>query len=623
MVLENNEKEAYMIPGDPLRNLVVRLGLGGAKLPLVLVGILAAFVPPLILILLGFFIETVAIGEGLASAESTLQLGPYLVIAASTIGTKSGLQLIAILVGSGLLLGFAYAFLLSLYYRMVYKFAIEAAIRCYEQAAVKNEELAVSRGVSGQNAELDQWFQNHVPNIRTSLFAWQKSWPRLAVQAVLFLAIAALMNFWITATALICIGLLAQFVSWLGARQKSQAPSILQRVWQHEQRLAEVCRSIALLSTVRSKTAAHELLQDEVKHFRAAANSLASTQSWKTPLLIFFSAGLISIFCVVLGIQLLDRRANFDLASAITLGLAICGVALSLVRLQRQRNSLPTARKVATEVLAFLDTPVPMVSSAATQPRHELSLKNRLLIEHVTLEDSSGRKLLRDVTVDLKPKQVVAVVSSRNVEAKTLAELLLGFGRPVSGRMVFDDHLVTDIDPDDFPKKCIWVSSTGPLLQGTIEDNLRSAFHHRDMVDLTDAVRAMNAYDAVQQFENGLATLVTSDDDRLNPDLRYRLGLARALLKAPALIVAEEPDEPVSSPVETATTDAIRNLANSGPLVVVLPRRLATLRSADHVVLVHDHTVIDSGTHAELIQRSELYRHLTYVRFSPLREIGG
>lgn len=611
-----------MQAGDSLNKLTQRLGLSGARIPLILVGILAAFIPPLLLVLLGFFIEVVAVGNGLSTPESVLNLGPFLKVSSAAIGTKSGLQLLVILVSVGLGLGIAYALLMLAYYRMVYQFAIQAAVQCYVQAATKNEELAVSRGVSGQNAELAQWFENHVPNIRTSLFAWQKSWPRLAVQALLFLAIAALMNFWITATALICIALLGQFVAWLSHRSRNEAPATLQKVWQAEQRLADVCRSIALLSTVRSKSAAHDLLNEEVKHFRGAASMLAASQTWKTPLLICFSAGLISIFCIVLGVQLLDRRANFDLASAITLGLAISGVALSLVRLQKQRSLLPAAKRVASEVLAFLDTPVPMLSTSNSSTKHPLSLANRMLIEHVTLEDSQGRRLLHDVTLDLKPKQVVAVVSSRAVEAKTLAELMLGFGRPVSGRMVFDEHLVSEIDAEDFPKKCIWVSATGPLLQGTIEDNLRAGLVHRDMVDLTDAVRAMNAYDAVQQFENGLSTLVTMDDDRLNHDLRYRLGLARALLKSPALIVAEEPDIPVSLPIETATTEAAKKLADTGPLVIVLPKRLNTLRSADLVVLVHDHTVVDSGTHAELIQRSELYRHLTYVRFSPLREVG-
>jgi ABC-type multidrug transport system fused ATPase/permease subunit len=142
------------------------------------------------------------------------------------------------------------------------------------------------------------------------------------------------------------------------------------------------------------------------------------------------------------------------------------------------------------------------------------------------------------------------------------------------------------------------------------------------MAELTDAVRAMNAYEATQQFENGLSTLVTSEDERLQPDLRFRLGLARALLRSPALVVAEEPELAVTAPIEVATTAAVRNLADTGTLVVVLPKRLTTLRSADQVVLVHNHSILDIGTHSELLMRSELYRHLNYLRFSPLRDIG-
>jgi ABC-type multidrug transport system fused ATPase/permease subunit len=88
------------------------------------------------------------------------------------------------------------------------------------------------------------------------------------------------------------------------------------------------------------------------------------------------------------------------------------------------------------------------------------------------------------------------------------------------------------------------------------------------------------------------------------------------------LVVAEEPELAVTAPIEVATTAAVRNLADTGTLVVVLPKRLTTLRSADQVVLVHNHSILDIGTHSELLMRSELYRHLNSLRFSPLRDIG-
>ncbi len=611
-----------MAKSDPLKRLIAKLSLRGSRFPLLIVGTLSALFPPALLLILGFFIEVISRKHGLQDSGASLSLGPYLNVSQRYIGSFNDLQIVLGLVAGGVVLAVAYALLLSLYYRLAYRFAVDAAVRCYEQAALKNEELAISRGVSGQNLSLLKWFESHIPSIRTSLFAWEKAWPRLMVQAILFLAIAALMNFWVTAVALISLLLLGQFLSWLSHRQKANVPLLFEKVWQHEQRLAEVCRNIALLSTVRSKSAAYTLMQEEVRQFRSVATALAVSQSWRTPLMIFCTAIVIGVFCLVLGIQLIDRQPEFDLAAALTLGLAVCGVAFSLSRLVRQRSTLPQARNAAQEILTFLDTPVPVPLTNGTQHQSPLTLKNRILIEHVTLEDSTGRRLLQDVSLELVPKKVVAIVSSRAVESKTLAELLLGFGRPLSGRMLFDESLVTDIDPEEFPQKCIWVSATGPLLHGTIEENLRSSHKQTDMVDLTDAVRMVNAYDAIQQYENGLSTIVSSDDERLSADLRYRLGLARALLKSPALVVAEEPDEPVSSDIESESTDAIRNLAAAGPLVLVLPKRLSTLRLADEVILIHDNTIVMTGTHADLIQQSELYRHLTYVRFSPLRLIG-
>lgn len=611
-----------MISKDPLRALESRLGVSRSQPSLMIPGILTAIIPPCLLILIGFVLQILASPRGLEPPK-LLQLGPFLTIPVDRwFGEQSELRLVVGLVSAGLVLTLFYSLLLAFFYRSAYRFAIDVAIACYKQAAAKNEELAVSRGVSGQNAMIAQWYQSHVPSIRSALFAWCKSWPRLLLQAILFLTIGAMMNLWVALMAVISLALLGQVFVWASNRHKRQAPSLQKKILQQEQQLGQVSQNIALLSTVRSKESAHDLLSDEIRNFHTISASLASLHSWKTPLLIFITALLVAFFSVVMGVQLIDRKQEFSLAAAITLGLAIAGATISLIRLLRQKSSVPVARKSAAEILDFLNSPVPVALKSPTAKKDGLSLNNRLLLNHVTLQDSKGERLLQDISLELKPKEVVAIVSSRAVEGKALAELLLGFGRPLSGRMLFDEELVSDIDPEDFPKKCIWVSTNGPLLHGTIEDNLRGGLTHCDMAELTDAVRAMNAYEATQQFENGLSTLVTAEDDRLQPDLRFRLGLARALLRSPALVVAEEPELPVTAPIEVATTAAVRNLADTGTLVVVLPKRLTTLRSADQVVLVHNHSILDIGTHSELLMRCELYRHLNYLRFSPLREIG-
>jgi ABC-type multidrug transport system fused ATPase/permease subunit len=99
------------------------------------------------------------------------------------------------------------------------------------------------------------------------------------------------------------------------------------------------------------------------------------------------------------------------------------------------------------------------------------------------------------------------------------------------------------------------------------------------------------------------------------------LGIARAILRQASIVVVEEPATRVDSKTEQETIDAIRALVKPNNISVLLPQRLTTLRQCDQIILLHDHQIADVGTHAELLQRSDLYRHLNYVRFSPLRHV--
>ncbi len=86
-------------------------------------------------------------------------------------------------------------------------------------------------------------------------------------------------------------------------------------------------------------------------------------------------------------------------------------------------------------------------------------------------------------------------------------------------------------------------------------------------------------------------------------------------------MLIEEPDKHVEAAVEQDSLEAICSLVKPTSITVLLPHRLLSLRQCDSVILLHDHKVVDIGTHNELLQRCDLYRHLNYVRFNPFRSV--
>jgi ABC-type multidrug transport system fused ATPase/permease subunit len=102
----------------------------------------------------------------------------------------------------------------------------------------------------------------------------------------------------------------------------------------------------------------------------------------------------------------------------------------------------------------------------------------------------------------------------------------------------------------------------------------------------------------------------------MQPDELFRIGLTRGLIKKPKLILAEEPSQRVNLRTEMETCEALLQLRNQKVTIVTLAKRLSTLRSADQILVLHDHKLAGVGTHSELLESSEIYRHLNYLQFS-------
>jgi ABC-type transport system involved in cytochrome bd biosynthesis fused ATPase/permease subunit len=297
--------------------------------------------------------------------------------------------------------------------------------------------------------------------------------------------------------------------------------------------------------------------------------------------------------------------------------LCLMGATVSAVRLERTVRELKLVESAADELNRFL-------SLVAEQPHDEelkelVRINEQVELEHVTLQDSNGRKLLEDVSVVFKPGQLIGVVASQPLQAHALVELLMGFGRPVSGRMLVDGDLIANLKSHSLTNCAHWVASDGAIVTGSVLENLRKTTGAVGDEALHAALTAARLKMAIQKLPDETLTLITPDDDRLSADEAFRIGLARAALRGASVVVVEEPELRAEAEVEEESLEAICSLVNPQTITIVLPQRLLTLRQCDVVIMLHNHRIADAGRHAELLQRNELYRHLNYLRFNPFR----
>jgi ABC-type multidrug transport system fused ATPase/permease subunit len=135
-------------------------------------------------------------------------------------------------------------------------------------------------------------------------------------------------------------------------------------------------------------------------------------------------------------------------------------------------------------------------------------------------------------------------------------------------------------------------------------------------LDLVSVAKEARVSEGILNLADGFGTMLSSNDERLAPDQLYRLGIARALIRRPSIIVAFEPKQRVSSQDEFDSLSALVTLKDMGATVLVVPERLSTLRAADQIIVFQEGRVVASGTHQKLLEDSELYRHFNYIRFS-------
>jgi subfamily B ATP-binding cassette protein MsbA len=248
-------------------------------------------------------------------------------------------------------------------------------------------------------------------------------------------------------------------------------------------------------------------------------------------------------------------------------------------------------------------------------------MQGHVAFENVSFAYGDGPEVLHDISFEVKPGEVVALVGLSGAGKSTVADLIPRFYDVTGGRIAIDGVDIREVQLESLRRQIGIVPQETWLFAGTLRDNI--AYGRRDATDeeIYNAAYAANAY-FIEGMSDRFDTVVGERGVRLSGGERQRIAIARAILMNPRLLILDEATSSLDASSEALVQEALDQLMR-GRTTIVIAHRLSTILGANRILVMDQGQIVESGTHPELLACGGLYARLYERQFrAELKEEG-
>ena len=238
-----------------------------------------------------------------------------------------------------------------------------------------------------------------------------------------------------------------------------------------------------------------------------------------------------------------------------------------------------------------------------------------IVFEHVYFGYEPGKPIIRDLNLTVKRGQTVAIVGPTGAGKSTIINLLMRFYDADSGRILMDGTDIRDMTREDLRKNMAMVLQDTWLFNGTIYDNLRYGRLDARRDEVIAAAKLAGVHHFIKTLPGGYDMIVNEEGSNISQGEKQLLTIARAILKAPQILILDEATSSVDTRLEKHLQEAMATVIENRTSFIIA-HRLSTIRNAD-LILVLDHgDVVEQGRHTELLKKGGFYARLYNSQFS-------
>jgi ATP-binding cassette subfamily B protein/subfamily B ATP-binding cassette protein MsbA len=239
----------------------------------------------------------------------------------------------------------------------------------------------------------------------------------------------------------------------------------------------------------------------------------------------------------------------------------------------------------------------------------DLELRGEVRYEHVEFGYIEGIPVLKDISFDVRPGHVLAIVGPTGAGKTTLVSLLIRFFDPWAGKVLIDGVDIRDLRLHSLRKQVAMVMQEPFILPLTVAENIAYGKPEATEEEIVNAAIAANAHDFIQRLPNGYQSVIGERGATLSGGEKQRLSLARAFVVDAPILVLDEPTSAVDARTERLLLDALERLMVDRTTIVIA-HRLSTIQAADQILVLDQGTIVERGAHEELLSSEGLYAGL-------------
>lgn len=269
----------------------------------------------------------------------------------------------------------------------------------------------------------------------------------------------------------------------------------------------------------------------------------------------------------------------------------------------------------AGRVMEILDTPPDVRDSPDAR---DAELRGHVRYEDVTFGYESDRPVLKGISFEARPGEVIAIAGPTGAGKTTLVNLLVRFFDPWSGRITVDGQDIRQLRVRSLRQQVAIVLQEPFIFPLSVAENIAYGRPEATRGEIVAAAVAANADDFIQRLPEGYDTVVGERGATLSGGEKQRLSIARAFLKDRAILILDEPTSALDSRTECLLLDALDHLME-GRTTFIIAHRLSTIRSADRILVIDRGEIVEQGGHSELMDLGRLYASL-YRRQMEIRQ---